>query len=780
MCRFPTPALLALIASLTPVLPAQERLTDQVGDLLRLAEAGDLQAVWEYGYQISDLDGSDDALIRAILAGAGNTGNKGRLAAGAALLEMADSPDFGLDILDVLEPVAEAQDSAVRAAAMALLGRAQPFFEDDALFDVQTLLVQNTTSELVDPAVRVEAAKALWRLGEDTQRQSAKESLTQFLSSTDRGLRVQGALALAEINSLSFGPARQLLREIASEPTDHGRMARLYLQREEERRSFERRLGEILTRQIENTGTGADPEPDEFVVLRELMARVRAQHIRGDSFSDEDLLTAAAKGMISVVDRHSAYFTSDEFERFFFGLTREYGGIGAFVNFDQDGDFAVVRPIYSGPAYRQGLRSGDKIIAVDGWSTAGHVSEEIIRRLKGEAGTTVLVKIIRQGLLQPEDISIERQEIQVPSVNWELLPGDLGYVELITFAANSAEEVARALSDLTEQGARAIILDVRNNTGGYLQAARDVVELFVPGRETVVYTENNLGSRQTYTTRDRAITDLPMAVLINGFSASASEITAGALQDHGRAVVIGQRSFGKGSVQSLLPMRSRPGEDYVDVNRDGAWTETEPYSDRNGNGKFDVGPYLKLTMARYFLPSGRSLHKEVDQDGKILDPDWGVTPQTEVEILEVGPHDAWKNAEVLKVLRRGEFRKYVEEHLTANQDLFLELAQGDDGDTSRYPDFESFYQGLDTMLSKEDVRRWIRYEVRDQVADLRGKGFPGQRTLGDFQEDAQLQEAARQMLDATGVDIRTVAEFKDVLKIEFEGDDRKGGKAKKG
>src|SRR5262249_17463568 len=158
--------------------------------------------------------------------------------------------------------------------------------------------------------------------------------------------------------------------------------------------------------------------------------------------------------------------TSDEYQRFIFDLNREYGGIGAFVNFDQDNDFTVIRPIYSGPAYRQGMRSGDKILEVDGWETAGHTSDEIIARLKGRPDTTVVLKVFRFGWQEPETISIVRKEIHVPAVNHTLLPGAIGYLELINFSTNVAAELETALQDVMHKGAVGIVLDVRDNTGG--------------------------------------------------------------------------------------------------------------------------------------------------------------------------------------------------------------------------------------------------------------------------------------------------------------------------
>jgi C-terminal peptidase prc len=749
-----------------PLTAAAQDAEAQVSALLRQADAArSVSAAYDAGLRISELDAEEDRLASAIEANASQLGDFGRVAAAVAFRDLGDGGVFGRSVLDVLTPVIEgAQSVDAQRAAIALVGdeslinrRTQP--------EVQAMLRSRLDDDLADAQVRLEAASSLWRIGDDDARQHAKRSAELFLRSTDRKLQVQGALALAEMNVGSDSPGWRVLREIAGQPTPEGRLASNYLKLEEERRVFRQRLSEIFREQLQANAVGG-ADDDTFKTMREILTRVRAQHVRGDEIDEETMLVRAYKGLLEACDRHSTYFTSDEFERFFFDLNREYGGIGAFVNFDRDGDFSIVRPIYSGPAYREGLRSGDKILEVDGWETDGHTSDEIIERLKGKPQTTVVVKVMRPGFNEPQDVPIQRDRIQVPSVSSEMLPGSIGYIEIVTFAEDTAAETRRALQRLQSQGARGFVLDVRNNTGGYLEAARELVELFVPGEKLVVYTKGRVRTREDFMTRDVAIaSDAPLVVLVNNLSASASEITAGALQDHGRAVIVGERSYGKGSVQTLMPVESQRGEGYQDLDRNGRWDEGEPFDDRNGNGKYDVGAYLKLTVAAYHLPSGRNLHRTVDSDGRVLNPDWGIVPDLTMELRDVTPLTAWKNAMVFDLLRKGVFREYVSARMEQHKELFLRLAETDGGEWTRYPDFEEFYTGLDTKLERDDVRRWLRYEIRDQVADLRGKAYPGGRALGDPQEDQQLQAAAKVILDQLGEDIRQQAGFKDTLKI---------------
>lgn len=753
---------------------AQGTLQEEVSAILSRADAGDIEQVWQLGLQLSDLDGAEDALAQAIAAAADQAEDLGRLAAATGLRDLADSPVFGRQILDILKPVCASGSTEARIAALAMLGDAN-LFERHSKTEIQELLSTTVNSELIDPRLRIEAARALWRIGDDQQKISAKSTMRDFLMSRERELQVQASLALAgDMNAEDTNECWQIIRDIFEQPTPEGRLARSLIDRQEQSRLWRERFRKVFA-DLDRADSG---DNDQYTLLTELMARAHAMHIRGEDFDDKEMIENAAKGLMRSLDPHSSYFTSDEFQRFFFDLTREYGGIGAFVGFDPEGAFSVVRPIYAGPAYAKGLRSGDRILQVDGWDTSGHSSDEIIARLKGKPGTPVILQISRPGMQEAQDVDITRAEIQVPSVNSEMLPGKIGYLELVTFGKNTGQELKDAIVALQADGARGLILDVRNNTGGYLLAARSVVEQFVAGEKLVAYTQGRAAAdREEFFTRNVAIAaDLPLAVITNRFSASAAEIVAGALQDHERAAIVGERSFGKGSVQRMMPLRSDPGEDYTDENNNGQHDDWEEYQDRNGNGKYDVGPHIKLTVARYHLPSGRSLHKEVGVGGRILNSDWGIMPDRVIGLREIKPEDAWKNAEIFDLFNRNVFRDYVDTHRENNLELFVELAEGDQGETDRYPEFESFYENLGTNLPKNDVRRWLRYLIRDSVADARGKAYAGSRAVGDFQEDAQLQEGMRVIFEKLGEDIRKQPELEGVLKLDFDAPTKKAAK----
>ncbi len=756
----------ALPVALSSPLAAQD-LTGQVLTFLQQADSASVAQVFDLGGSLADVapEQNLDAFRDIVMKASKDASAKAKLCAALALRDLKNDSTYGKDLVELLKSVAKAEDETVRAAAMTVLGEDR-FFNTRVLPEVQKLVEETAKDERVEPMVRIEAALALWQVGSNPQRATAKLTLEQFLKSGDRDLKQRGALALAEMNVTS-GPAWAVLLEIRDQPTDAGRRARLYIALDEKQREFEKSLASLIHR------NGAAPSANasgEYAMLDELRRRIRTQHVRGSTVSDAEMIEYAAKGMLQGLDPHSTFFTSEEFAKFFFDLNREYGGIGAFVNFDQDNDFSIIRPIYSGPAYKAGLKSGDKILEVDDWETAGHTTDEIISRLKGKPESPVKLKWFRIGLQEPQVSTIVRRQIAVPAVNWAMVPGDIGYVELINFSDNISEELQVALRDLQIKGAKGIVLDVRNNTGGYLTRARDVVEQFVVGKKLVVFTEGPAEERRNYFTSDRLrdACELPLAVLTNNFSASASEITAGALQDLERAVIIGERSFGKGSVQVPMPLLSSPPEPFSDLNNDNNYQEGEDYTDVNKNGKYDPGAHIKLTVAKYYLPSGRCPHREFDKEGRIIDPLWGVTPDKVLDLLENKPEDAWKNSAVFALLKKNAFREYVKKHIGSHEQLFRELAEGDGGETSKYPDFAEFYKGLETKLTEDDVRRWLRYEVRDQVSDLRGAVYPGQRALGDAQEDAQLQEAVRTLLHKIGADIRDVAAYKNVLKIKFD------------
>lgn len=335
------------------------------------------------------------------------------------------------------------------------------------------------------------------------------------------------------------------------------------------------------------------PEPaeeqlawEQARLFAEVMERVKRDYV--EPIEDAELLESAIRGMVSDLDPHSQYLDADEYRDIRISTTGSYTGIGVEIS-EVEGVVRIISPIAGSPAARAGLRSGDEIIAVDGVSIeAGNVSE-ILDRMRGRQGSKVTITIARNG--QAIDHEMRREIIRVASVHRELMQPSLGYVRVNQFSETTARELARAIDDLQDENAGmldGLVLDLRNNPGGVLDAAVDVTDLFLNAGVIVTASGRTSEARFTRSAHRGDILDgADIAVLVNEGSASASEIVAGALQDHGRAVIVGTSTFGKGLVQTVMPLSQ--------------------------------GRAIKLTTSRYFTPSGESIH------------DTGITPDVFVE-----------------------------------------------------------------------------------------------------------------------------------------------------
>jgi len=309
----------------------------------------------------------------------------------------------------------------------------------------------------------------------------------------------------------------------------------------------------------------------------------------GDKVNRDLLTYVIILGMLDgLKDNYSVIMTPKEY-----GKLQEqmqavgFGGIGIYIELDKDHNNAltIFEPIEGTPAYKAGLEAGDRIVKIDGKSTEGITLDQAQNQIRGPAGSSVVITVDRKGAIK--DYSVARAEIKVKSVTHRMFPNDIGYVRLRMFGGQTAEELDQAIADLKAKGAKGLILDLRNNGGGYIDAARDVVGEFSQPNSLVVYTLDRNQRRREYKSTTATRTNLPMVCLINEFSASASEITAGALRDHKLATLVGDHSFGKGSVQQLYP--------------------------------FPDGSALKLTIARFFTPGGSVIDKQGIEPNVALD-----------------------------------------------------------------------------------------------------------------------------------------------------------------
>jgi len=296
----------------------------------------------------------------------------------------------------------------------------------------------------------------------------------------------------------------------------------------------------------------------------------------------KDLIYGAIKGMVGELDPHSTFLTPDMFKEMQVETRGEFGGLGIEITI-RKGKLTVVSPIEGTPAYKAGVKAGDIIIKIDGKSTEGITLMEAVKKLRGPKGTKVTITIVREGLEKPLDITITRDIIKIKSVVYRMEdPKDkVGYVRIRAFRERTARNLKEAIKEMKGEGMRALVIDLRNDPGGLLTQAVKVSDLLLPKGKLIVYTKGRTKEDQMrFVSREKPILppSFPMVVLVNAGSASASEIVSGALQDWHRAVIIGERTFGKGSVQTIFPLSD--------------------------------GSALKLTTAEYYTPKGRSIQEE--------------------------------------------------------------------------------------------------------------------------------------------------------------------------
>jgi carboxyl-terminal processing protease len=327
-------------------------------------------------------------------------------------------------------------------------------------------------------------------------------------------------------------------------------------------------------------GGNQPPDKEELAweqarLFAEVLERVKRDYV--EPIDDAELLESAIRGMVSDLDPHSQYLDAREYRDIRISTTGSYTGIGIEID-EVGGNVMIVTPIAGSPAARSGLRSGDQIIAVDGISVEAAHLQDTIGRLRGYAGSKVTVTVLRDD--EAIDYGLRRQIIRMVSVHKEFLSPSFGYVRVSQFSENTARELSRAVDDLQDANdgmLQGLVLDLRNNPGGVLDSAVDVADLFLNSGVIVTADGRTVDSRFTRSAHRGDILDgATMVVLVNKGSASASEIVAGALQDHDRALIVGTESFGKGLVQTVVPLSK--------------------------------GRAIKLTTSRYYTPSGDSIH----------------------------------------------------------------------------------------------------------------------------------------------------------------------------
>ena len=293
----------------------------------------------------------------------------------------------------------------------------------------------------------------------------------------------------------------------------------------------------------------------------------------------QELIYGGIQGMLKTLDPHSSFMPPDIYKEMQIETQGNFGGLGIQIGIKDD-QLTVIAPIDDTPAFRAGIKAGDKILKINEASTKDMSLMEAVNLMRGPKGTSITITITRDGFEKPKDFMITRDIIELKSVMYRMLPNNIGYVRLRQFQEDSADEVENALNDLEKQGMEAMIFDLRNNPGGLLNSAVEVADKFLEKGKLIVSTKGRKKNQDMEFVAHQEFThpDYPMAVLVNHGSASASEIVAGALQAHSRAILVGTQTYGKGSVQSVIPL-----------------------SDNSG---------LRLTTALYYTPDGKSIHEK--------------------------------------------------------------------------------------------------------------------------------------------------------------------------
>lgn len=296
-----------------------------------------------------------------------------------------------------------------------------------------------------------------------------------------------------------------------------------------------------------------------------------------DSIMPDIMINKGIAAMLANLDPYTVYYPEDKSEELKMMTTGKYAGVGSTIRYHEEKKTTVLTEPYEGmPAYKAGLRAGDAIVSIDGRAVKGMSVDSVSDMLRGEPGTRLTIVVQRPGVKKELTFRLERESIALPAISYYgMQEGNIGYISLESFTEDCSKDMRRAVVDLKKQGAQSFIIDLRSNGGGLLNEAVEIVGLFVPKGKTVVTTKGKIKqSNETFETRREPIdTESPIVVLVNGQTASASEIVAGALQDFDRAVIVGTRTYGKGLVQSTRPVAG--------------------------------GGYLKLTTAKYYIPSGR-------------------------------------------------------------------------------------------------------------------------------------------------------------------------------
>ena len=380
---------------------------------------------------------------------------------------------------------------------------------------------------------------------------------------------------------------------------------------------------------------------ESIKIFTEALSIVKKNYV--EETKTKDLVYGAIKGMVNSLDPHSGFMNPEAYKEMQVDTKGEFGGLGIQIGI-KDNVLTVIAPIEDTPAYKAGIKAGDRIVKINDEITRDMGLLDAVNKMRGPKGTSVKITIMREGWNEPKEFTLVREIIKIKSVKYKVLEEGIGYIKLTQFQEQTASDLSKALSQLTAENVSSLVLDLRNDPGGLLNSAVDVTSQFLPPGKLVVYIKDRAGEKNEYRTGGNyTYYDKPsMVVLVNQGSASASEIVAGALKDWRRAVILGAQTFGKGSVQSVIPL-----------------------SDGSG---------LRLTTARYYTPSGTSIQST------------GITPDIVVKIETkngVKEHAVLREKDLERHLKN---EKEEEKGKTEQEMAPLEVSEKDDVQLQRAVD----------------------------------------------------------------------------------------------
>ncbi|MBE7490340.1 MAG: HEAT repeat domain-containing protein [Planctomycetes bacterium] len=705
---------------------SRDALVKQLQELLgRLEKAGNLAEAFKLAEAIEDL-GKD---VRPELeAAVGKLPELPRIAGLRALWTLEGWDPAVQGLLAIVEGQGA---TATRVSAAEVLGAV-------ASTRHEQLLRKSLNEKVFDPEVKVQLAVALWRSARDP---AATRVLRDLLSSGNESFRIIAALALGEINQLT-SDAKPILEQLAEEPTLRGRTARRALDYEKAIRRLEAA--------IEGKHPGQPKvEKIDTRLLDSVEKMLKERFIYPDLISGRKLLYAAANGMLDGLDPYTCLLEdgqlrdAGELSRFAVPTLGLNLGSARLQPNRQVRLTRVLSVVPGSPADRAGIASGDRIYRVLRGATEQTVHDlranklelpdeeksfqalpldESLTQLQGAIGTTVGLQIMRDGWLLARWVHLTHAETRVEPVTSEMLPGAIGMIHVAELGASAPARVREALAKLKSDGAKALILDLRNAAGGSIEAATQVAGNFLPKDTLVTFSfgrSEELAPRTEYRTTTDGDTRLPLLALVNGGTCDAAEVLAGALKEHRRARVTGQKTFGRSIVQTLIPLKAA---ELVEDKKEAA---------------------LLLTVARYMGPVSQMPWY-----------DRGVEPDV---VLKPRSFEGWIYDEFESARENPAFAAYFAELAkTLGEDKLAELARADGRNTAAYPGLDELHKKLDLHTGLEELRYLVRQELRQRLAGRIGQV--------DLQEDNEFTGAVKEAASVAGINLSEIPEYASLSK----------------